>query len=27
MPKFVIEREVPGVGKMSPGDLRALSMR
>ena len=27
MPKFVIEREVPGVGKMSPGDLKALSMK
>jgi hypothetical protein len=27
MPKFVIEREVPGVGKMSPEELRALSER
>jgi hypothetical protein len=23
MPKYVIEREIPGAGKMSPQDLRA----
>ena len=27
MPKFVIEREVPGAGKMSPADLQALSQK
>jgi hypothetical protein len=27
MPKFVIEREVPGAGKMSPGELQALSQK
>ena len=25
MPKFVIEREVPGAGKMSEADLRGIS--
>jgi len=25
MPKYVIEREVPGVGKMSPDQLQAIS--
>lgn len=25
MPKFVIERQVPGAGKMSPMDLKGLS--
>ena len=25
MPKYVIEREVPGVGKMSPNQLQAIS--
>ena len=25
MPKFVIERQVPGVGSMSPEQLRAVS--
>ena len=25
MPKFVIEREVPGAGKMSPDQLQAIS--
>jgi len=25
MPKYVIEREVPGIGKMSPAELRAAS--
>jgi hypothetical protein len=27
MPKFVIEREVPGAGKMSPVDLKVLSRK
>ena len=27
MPKFVIEREIPGAGKMSPGDLQAASQK
>ena len=27
MPKYVIERVVPGAGKMSPTELKALSMR
>jgi len=25
MPKFVIEREIPGAGKMSPAQLKAAS--
>jgi hypothetical protein len=25
MPKFVIEREIPGAGNMSPEDLRGIS--
>jgi cell division inhibitor SulA len=25
MPKFVIEREIPGAGKMSPQELQAVS--
>ncbi len=25
MPKYVIEREVPGAGKLSPADLQAIS--
>jgi len=25
MPKFVIERELPGAGKLSAGDLKAIS--
>ena len=25
MPKFVIEREIPGAGKMSPAELQAIS--
>jgi hypothetical protein len=25
MPKFVIEREIPGAGKLSPQELQALS--
>lgn len=27
MPKFVIEREIPGAGKMSPSELRSISQR
>ncbi len=27
MPKFVIERVVPGAGKMSPSDLKGLSQK
>jgi len=27
MPKFVIEREIPGAGKMSPTDLKAISKK
>lgn len=27
MPKFVIEREVPGAGRMSPSELQALSRK
>ncbi|MGA9061178.1 MAG: DUF4242 domain-containing protein [Terracidiphilus sp.] len=27
MPKFIIEREVPGVGSMSPEQIQAISQR
>jgi len=27
MPQYVIEREVPGAGKLSEAELRALSLR
>jgi hypothetical protein len=27
MPKFVIERNVPGAGKLSAGDLKGLSQK
>ncbi len=27
MPKFVIEREIPGVGKLSPQQLQAISQK
>jgi cell division inhibitor SulA len=27
MPKFVIEREIPGAGRMSPQELQALSQK
>ena len=27
MPKFVIERSVPGAGKMSPMDLKGISQK
>jgi hypothetical protein len=27
MPKFVIEREIPGAGKLTPEQLRAISQK
>lgn len=27
MPKFVIEREIPGAGKMTSGDLKTISKK
>ena len=27
MPKFVIEREIPGAGKLTPADLKAISRK
>ena len=27
MPKFVIEREIPGAGKLSPEELQAISQK
>ena len=27
MPKYVIEREIPGAGNLSPADLRAISQK
>jgi hypothetical protein len=27
MPKFVIERDIPGAGKLSQADLRAISLK
>ncbi len=27
MPKFVIEREIPGAGKLTPNDLHAISQK
>ena len=27
MPKFVIEREIPGAGKLSPQELQAVSQK
>lgn len=27
MPKFVIERDIPGAGKLSPQELQAISMK
>lgn len=27
MPKFVIEREIPGAGKLTPGELHAISQK
>ena len=27
MPKFVIERDIPGAGKLAPSDLQAISQK
>jgi hypothetical protein len=27
MPKFLIEREIPGAGKLTPADLQAISIK
>ncbi|MFQ5680383.1 MAG: DUF4242 domain-containing protein [Gemmatimonadota bacterium] len=27
MPKFIIEREIPGAGKLSPQELQAISQK
>ena len=27
MPRFVIEREIPGAGQLSPADLQAISQK
>ncbi len=27
MPKYVIEREIPGAGKLTPADLKAISQK
>ena len=27
MPKYVIERDIPGAGKLSPQDLKAISQK
>lgn len=27
MPKFVIERDIPGAGKFTPADLKAISQK
>jgi Protein of unknown function (DUF4242) len=27
MPKFVIERDVPGAGKLTPGELKSISQK
>ena len=27
MPKYVIERDIPGVGKLAPEELKAISMK
>lgn len=27
MPKFLIEREIPGAGKLSPADLHSISQK
>jgi hypothetical protein len=27
VPKFVIEREIPGAGKLSPAELKAISQK
>ena len=27
MPKFIIEREIPGAGKIPPGDMQAIAQK
>jgi len=27
MPKFVIERDIPGAGKLSPAELKSVSLK
>ncbi|MGP8035265.1 MAG: DUF4242 domain-containing protein [Steroidobacteraceae bacterium] len=27
MPKFVIERDIPGAGKLTPGELKSVSQK
>jgi len=27
MPKYIIEREIPGAGKLTPGDLHAIAQK
>jgi len=27
MPKFVIERDIPGAGKLTPGELKSISLK
>ena len=27
MPRYIIEREIPGAGKLSPDELRAISQK
>ena len=27
MPKYVIEREIPGAGKLAPGELKAIAQK
>lgn len=27
MPRYLIEREIPGAGKLSPGELQAISQK
>ena len=27
MPRYVIERDIPGAGELSPGELRAISQK
>jgi len=27
MPKYVIERDIPGAGQLTPGDLQAISQK
>ncbi len=27
MPKFVIERDIPGAGSLSPGELKSVSLK